>query len=88
MSENENRRSYDWAFKVEAVRLVTQQRRKVTEVARELGINPNQLHRWKRLLSEESLKPLAHDLIQCAKCVQSGAELLDTEILQKEDMLA
>lgn len=47
------RRRYDVAFKVEAVRLVTDERRKVTEVARELGINPNQLHRWKRKLVEE-----------------------------------
>jgi len=53
MSENGKRRRYDRAFKVEAVRLVTDQRRKVTEVARNLGINPNQLHRWKRQLAEE-----------------------------------
>lgn len=46
MSGNGKGRSYDRAFKVEAVRLVT-------EVARELGINANQLHRWKRKLSEE-----------------------------------
>jgi transposase len=53
MSENEQRRRFDRAFKVEAVRLVTEERRKVAEVARELGINPNQLHRWKRMLFEE-----------------------------------
>jgi len=53
MSGNGNRRRYDRAFKVEAVRLVTEERRKVTEVARELGINANQLHRWKRKLVEE-----------------------------------
>lgn len=53
MSGNGKRRRYDRAFKVEAVRLVTDERRKVTEVARDLGIHPNQLHRWKRKLSEE-----------------------------------
>ena len=53
MSANGNRRRYDRAFKVEAVRLVTEERRRVTEVARELGINANQLHRWKRKLAEE-----------------------------------
>ena len=53
MSENGKRRRYDRAFKVEAVRLVTEERRRVTEVARNLGINPNQLHRWKRKLAEE-----------------------------------
>jgi len=53
MSGNGNRRRYDRAFKVEAVRLVTEERRRVTEVTRELGINANQLHRWKRKLAEE-----------------------------------
>ena len=53
MSGNGIRRRYDRAFKVEAVRLVTDEHRKVAEVARELGIHPNQLHRWKRKLSEE-----------------------------------
>jgi transposase len=53
MLEHGKRRRFDRAFKVEAVRLVTEQGRRVTEVARNLGINPNQLHRWKRRLSEE-----------------------------------
>jgi transposase len=53
ISEDGNRRRYDRAFKVEAMRLVTEERRKVTEVAGELGINANQLHRWKRKLAEE-----------------------------------
>ena len=53
MSGNGKRRSYDRAFKVEAVRLVTEDGRKVTEVARELGIGANQLHRWKRQFAED-----------------------------------
>ena len=53
MSENGKRRSFDRAYKVEAVRLVTEEKRKVTEVARALGINVNQLHRWKCKLSED-----------------------------------
>ncbi len=53
MSANGNRRCYDRAFKIEAVRLITEERRKVAEVARELGINANQLHRWKAKFAEE-----------------------------------
>jgi transposase len=53
MSKNESRRDFDRAFKVEAVRLVTEEKRKVAEVARELDIQANLLHRWKRELSEE-----------------------------------
>jgi len=52
VSENEKRRSYDRIFKVEAAQLVTRVRRKVTEVARELGINAKQIHRGKRKLVE------------------------------------
>ena len=46
MSENGKRRSYDRVFKVEEVRLVTKERRRVTEVARNLGIKANQLRCW------------------------------------------
>ena len=48
MSKNGSRRNFDGAFKVEAVRLVTEEKRKVAEVARELDIQANLLHRWKR----------------------------------------
>ncbi len=53
MNGNGKRRSFDRAFKVAAVQLVTEDGRKVAEVARELGINANQLHRWKRQLAED-----------------------------------
>ncbi len=47
------RRCYDRAFKVEAVRLVIEEKRQVTEVARQLGIHPNQIHKWKLKFAEE-----------------------------------
>ena len=53
MSKNGKRRDFDRAFKVEAVRLVTAEGRTAAEVARELSIQANLLHRWKRELSEE-----------------------------------
>ena len=53
MSKNGTRRNFDRAFKVEAVRLITEEKRKAAEVARELDIDANLLHRWKRELSEE-----------------------------------
>lgn len=42
------RRKYDREFKQEAVRLVVDGNRRVSEVARDLGIGANMLHRWKR----------------------------------------
>lgn len=40
-------------FKKEAVRLVTEQGYKVTEAARNIGIHPSVLTRWKRQLASE-----------------------------------
>ena len=48
------RRKYDREFKIEAVRLVTEGNRKATEVARDLGINANQLYLWKKKLAEDA----------------------------------
>ncbi len=46
------RRNFDRSFKIEAVRLVVAEGRKVAGVARELGIGANVLHRWKRQLTD------------------------------------
>ena len=54
MSGTGKRRQYDRAFKVEAVRLVTEEKRKLAAVARDLGIGANLLHRWKERLSTEA----------------------------------
>lgn len=42
-----SRRKHSREFKIEAVKQVTEKGRSVTEVADGLGINRNQLHRWK-----------------------------------------
>lgn len=47
MSVNDSRRSYDRAFKVEAVRLSREPGRTVAGTARDLGINENMLYRWR-----------------------------------------
>lgn len=48
-----DRRQYDRAFKAEAVRLVREDGRALAAVARDLGINENMLHRWKRQLGDD-----------------------------------
>ncbi len=53
MKEGRGRRKYDKQFKEEAVRLVTEGGRKVTEVARSLGIHENLLRTWKRKYKED-----------------------------------
>ena len=47
------RRTFDQEFKLEAIRLVTENGRKVPEVARNLGIHPNSLYKWKREYLED-----------------------------------
>lgn len=50
MEDGKKRKTYDKQFKVDAVLMVTSGGRKVPEVARELGIDPNTLYGWKREL--------------------------------------
>jgi len=45
-----SRRYFDQQFKVDAVRLLSESGKPASEVARNLGINRNQLDRWKRQL--------------------------------------
>ena len=54
-TETGSRRSYTEDFKRDAVALVTEQGYKVTEAARSLGINANQLQRWKRIFEDEAV---------------------------------
>ena len=52
MQERKGNRKYDKQFKEEAVRLATDGERKVTDVARSLGIHENLLRTWKRKSKE------------------------------------
>ena len=51
------RRQYTKEFKVEAVRLIVEEGRPISEVARELGIGENLLHRWKKKYEEGEIDP-------------------------------
>jgi transposase len=48
------RRRFDKQFKLDAVRLVQESDRPVAEVARELGIHPNVLYKWRDELLSDS----------------------------------
>ena len=50
-----SRRRFSREFKVEAVRTVLAGDRATTEVARELGVNPETLYRWKKELGQDSV---------------------------------
>ena len=50
---SKKRRQFDKAYKVEAVRLVTQDHRPLAAVARDLGIGENVLRRWKQQFTDD-----------------------------------
>lgn len=50
----EERKSYSRQFKMDAVKLVTEQGYRITEAARNLDINPNLLGKWRNQLVSES----------------------------------
>ena len=45
---SKKRRQFDRAFKLEAIRLISEDGRSATSVARDLGVSPNLLYRWKQ----------------------------------------
>ena len=47
------RRTYSREFKIEAVRLVTDEGLPVKEVGRDLGVDPASIRLWKKQLTEE-----------------------------------
>jgi transposase len=53
VGNKKERRTFDKGFKKEAACLITQGGRKVSEVARDLDIHPNIIHRWKREYLED-----------------------------------
>lgn len=49
----EKRRSYDKEFKISAVKLILEGGKSTASVARDLGVNENSLHNWKRAYLED-----------------------------------
>ena len=47
---------FDMAFKVQAVKMVTEEGQKASEVARSLGIHANVLYNWKRKYAQDGDK--------------------------------
>ena len=47
MSEPQRRRKFDSQFKHDALRMVQESNRRITDIAKDLGIRPELLYRWK-----------------------------------------
>lgn len=48
VADKAGKRHYDRSFKISAVKMVTEGGEKSSDVAKSLGIHPNQLYGWKR----------------------------------------
>jgi transposase len=90
MQESKKHRTYDRQFKEEAIRLVTEGGRSVSDVAHGLGIHENLLRTWKRKYKENPsgsfpgkghLKPEEEELKRLQKENANLKE--DREILKK-----
>ncbi|MEO8168864.1 MAG: transposase [bacterium] len=90
MESEKQRKRYDGQFKIDAVSLVINGGRTVSDVARDLGINANVLHRWKRELTLEQseafpgkgrLGPQEEELRRLRRELEQVKE--DREILKK-----
>jgi transposase len=79
----QTRRSFTDEFKIEAVKMVTEQGFKAAEVARSLDVNENLIHRWKANFSQpesdtenEELKHLREE----AKRLRMERDILPQEM--------
>lgn len=90
METEKRRKSYERQFKIDAVSLVVNGGRSVVDVARDLGIEVNVLHRWKRELGREQseafpgkgrLGPQEEELRRLRRELEEAKE--DREILKK-----
>lgn len=90
MKNKGERRRFDKEFKQEVVRLVVEGGRQVSEVARDLDIHPNVIHRWKREYLEDTehafpgkghMKPEEEELQKLRKKLADVTE--ERDILKK-----
>ena len=54
--QSSKKKRFDREFKISAVKMVTQEGHKASEVARSLEIHPNQLYNWKKKYSDNGDK--------------------------------
>lgn len=83
-----DRRNYTEAFKREAVRLMENSGKPVAQLARDLGINDNNLYRWRGVYSSQPAANSNGSVVELAaelKRVQRENEVLrqEREILKK-----
>lgn len=77
------RRKYTEEFKTEAVHLLQETDKPIAEIARELGINPNLLSRWRREEHHAQVRGTARPALK-AEAEELVRLKRENEILRKE----
>jgi transposase-like protein len=86
VGENGKKKRFDQDFKISAVKMVTEGGHKAAEVARSLGIHPNQLYNWKRKFTDQGDKafPGKGNLTELAALRRKLREVeMERDILKK-----
>lgn len=52
--QRRKRRQFSWEFKVEAVRMITEGKRPVMQVAKQLDIKPDRLRAWRKQIQPDA----------------------------------
>lgn len=87
-NQSVKRRQFDQAFKVEAVRLVTEGKQSVAGVARDLGISANLLYRWQEQLGsagEQAFPGSGHQSAEAESLRRLRRQL--AEVTEERDIL-
>ena len=88
MGKPKEKRKYDKEFKEDAVRIVLEGDRPVRDVARDLGVHENMLHRWRREYlkdKEESFPGKGHLKSKDEELLRMRRRLQDVE--EERDIL-
>ncbi len=80
------KKRFDRDFKISTVKMITEGGHKASEVARSLGIHPNQLYSWKRKFSDNGEKafPVKGHLTEIAALRRKLRDVeMERDILKK-----
>lgn len=87
MSEKKTRRQYSDEYKAEAVRLISNSGKPVSQIARELGVDTNVLHRWMREEREAGAAGKARGTVKAEQEELARLRRELTRVTQERDFL-
>jgi len=78
------RRRFTREFKIEAVRLIVEEGRRISELSRELGVGENLLSRWKKKSEEGKIDPFPGEDGELRRLRRENERLrMERDILKK-----